>query len=87
MADYFGEMVDGFKNAVIIGVLLFVLGAVIGTQKVAIDGCLVICLLSTLVPILTLASIINDVQELQRGKVCLFIGSLIGTIFCWVYLV
>lgn len=83
MVDTFGKMIDGFKGAVVIGVMLFVLAAVIEAQEVSIDSNLIICLLSTLVPILTLASMIHDAQELQRGKVFLFFGSLIGTIFCW----
>ena len=79
MTDYFENAINGFKGAFVIGVMLFVLAAVIEAQKVSIENNLVVCLLSTFVPILTLASMIQDAQDLQRGKVFLFIGSLITT--------
>ena len=86
MVDNVSKIVDGFKGAVVIGLMLLVLATVIEAQKVTISSNLIICILSTFVPILTFASMVHDAQELQRGKVFLFIGSLIGTIFCWTYL-
>lgn len=86
MADSFDKVVEGFAGAITVGVLLLALGAIIDVQMITIDSKVIGCLLLSIVPILTFVSMVQDVNNLKAGKIALFVGSLIGTIFCWIYL-
>ena len=84
MSSFENDFGNGLAGAFVAGIMTYILGYVISVFVT--DEWVVAPLLSSLVPIISLLSIMHDCENLDRGRIALFFGSTVGSLFCWMYL-